>query len=804
MLRYVLRTLWHSPGFTAAVVLILALGIGANTAVFSVVDAVLLRPMPYQAPEQIFGLREADERSLEVPMTANQIEEMRSRAGEWATVETFDLLRFNLVTEEGAVRLGGAAVSAGFFPMLGVAPVLGRGFSESEVVEGNNGVALLSYSLWKSQFGGDPAVIGRELRLVWSAGFGPGRSLGESFVVVGVLPEDFLSPFRSPDIWVPHLDPLGDSARDFNYLFPFARLTLPPDEAAAELGQIVASMPAVDRPEEEQRELGVTLLPVGQRQQDNMRAGLWVLLGAVGLLLLGACANVANLILARNTLRRREVAVRLALGSGHGRLVGWLLVEGAVLATLGGAAGVAFAFGGLRLLQTLRPVFLPRLEWIAIDGRVLAFTLLVSVVTSLAFGTLPALSAVRRAGRQAGFGGSLRGGGLGSRRGRLSPALVVVQVALAVVLLVGAGLLSRSLRQLLEIDLGFDTEDLTTFEVSLPALQYPEASDRERFHREARAALERLPGVVDVGLSTALPMSGLNTASRLALPADVDPGEGTLVVGFRSVTDGFFESFGVPLVDGRLFEPRDVSAEPRTAIVSREFAERFWGDESPVARTIGLIDLDLENLEVIGVVGDIRHSGPERDAPAMVYLPMPAAASYGYVVRTESGSGVGIEQMRRALATVDSSQPLFNPRTFRDPAERQLGRAEASAWLMIGFAGIALSISMLGLLSVLSFSVSRRRAELGLRMALGARPGEIRHLVLSEGLRLVLMGLAVGLIAAVVLSQGLASQLHEVSPNDPVTLLVVALLALVVSLPALLLPMRRALSVAPAQVLRND
>ena len=667
---------------------------------------------------------------------------------------------------------------------------------------------MLSHSLWQSQFGGDPDVLGRELRLVWSAGFGPRRSLGESFVVVGVLPDDFLSPFRRPDIWVPHVDPAEGRARDFNYLFPFARLTVSPDEAARQLGQIVASMPAVGRPEAEQRELGVTLLPVGRRQENAVRTGLWVLLGAVGLLLAGACANVANLILARNTLRRREVAVRLALGSGHGRLVGWLLLEGAVLAVLGGAAGVAVALGGLRLLQALRPPFLPRLEWITIDARVLAFTLGISVVTSLAFGTLPALSAIKRASRRAssgvGDGGSLRSSGLGRRDARLAPALVVFQVALAVVLLVGAGLLGRSFQQLLEIDLGFETDQLMTFEVSLPALHYPESSDRERFHREAREAIERIPGVESVGLSTALPMSGLNTASRLALPADVDPGEGTIVVGYRAVTDGFFESFGVPLVEGRMFESRDVASAPRAAIVNRQFALRFWGSESPIDRTIGLIDLDLEELRVVGVVGDIRHSGPERAVPAVVYVPQPALASFGYVIRTEEGAAVDQTQLRRAVGQVDPSQPLFNARTFREPTERQLGRPQASAWLMSTFAATALAVSMLGLLAVLSFSVSRRRAELGLRMALGAQPSEIRSLVVGEGLRLVLIGLVIGLASSLALSRLLASMLHEVSPYDPVTLAGACALALLVASPALWLPVRRALSVAPATVLRDE
>ncbi len=803
MLAHVLRSLFRAPGFTATVVALLGLGIGANAAVFSVVRAVLLRPMPYERPEQVVGLRQRSPAVANAPMSRDQIDMLRERAGPETKIEVFDMLSFDLVVDEGATRIAGAAVSPGLLPMLGVTPALGRQFDRDEDHAENNGVALISHALWHSRFGGSPDVIGREVRMLWSASFGPRRALGDSFRIVGVLPQDFLSPFSPVEVLVPHTPPTSVGAREALFLFPFARIPRTFEEAATALSAIVASMPPSQGASiDEQRELGVTLLRVGERQRESVRLALWVLLGAVGLLLLGACANVANLLLARNRNRRREIGLRLALGAGRKQLMLWLFVESALLAGAGAVLGLALAAAGVRFLQTLTPSFVPRLEWIGIDGPVLLFTLAVTVLTILVFGTLPGVRATDRTLTRA-FGGASAGLG-GAGGSRLTPTLVVLQVGLAVVLLVGAGLLVRSFRQLLEVDLGFDTERLLTFEVSLPSQSYAEPESRERFHREARAHLQRLPELQSVALSTSLPMTTVNTATRLRLPAGLAADTDALSVAYRSVSDDFFETMGVPLLEGRTIENQDVGESARVAVVNRLFAERYFPRGDALEQTIGLTSIGLEEVRIVGVVGNVRHAGPERELYPVVYVPSLRAAAYGYVLRARSAVFLDIESVQRTLAAVDATIPLANVRTFREPDQLWLGRPHANAWLASLFAALALGIALLGLLATLSFSVTQRRAELGLRGALGATPGDIQRMVAWQGLRLVGLGLIAGLIGSTMLNRLLEGLLFQVTPVDPLTMAAVTGLLLLAALPALLLPARSAVAGSPATVLRGE
>ena len=801
-LGYILRSLLRSPGYTAAVVATLALGIGANAAIFSVVDAILLRDLPYEDPEQVFRLRERTRFSETTPMSPNQFVALRENLGDTATIEALDQLVFNLIGNRGAERVVGAAVSPGFFAMLGVRPVIGRDFSPAPADGEPVSEALLGHALWRSRFGGAEDVLGRQLEMSWSAAFGPARELGERFTVVGVLPEDFLPPYGAGELFVPGALPRAAGPRDFNYLFPFVRLEgHDPQAAQAAMSQVVAALPPPDwRSQEGQKEVGVALQRVGEGSVARIRSALWILWSAVGLVLVAACANVANLMLTRNTLRRREIGVRLALGSSRWRLWRWLLGESLVLALAAAALGLAIAWGVLQLLHALGPNYLPRLDWIALDHRLFAFALLAAMLASVLFGVLPAMFASRSS--WAGLG--LRSSSSTRSVRRLGAALVIVQVALSVLLVTCAAHLVRSFRHLLDVELGFDVERLVTFEVALPAARYPEREQREGFQRQVLAAVESLPGVRSAGYSSGLPLTLINTATRLILPAGSGDGESPPQTSYRGVSAGYFPTLGVPLLAGRFFTEQDVGPNPRAILINRSLAEQFWPDHSPIGEAVSLTAPGVEDATIVGVVGDIRQAGPVRDARPMAFVPALGAASFGVALRLDRQADVSRGVLARTVATIDPAQPIHGFRTFASPQDRWLGRPMFNAWAMSLFGGLALAVSVLGLLAVLSFSVSQRTAEIGIRQALGARGIDVLQLVARQGLWLVLVGAIAGVGLALASARLIVHLLHGTRAGDPLTLLAAALVALLVAAPAILLPARRAAAIAPVDALRSE
>ncbi len=801
-LRYILRTLRRAPGYTAAVVVTLALGIGANTAVFSVVDAVLLRQLPYDDPEQVFRIRERTRFSENTPMSPNQIEALQNGSQGWADIEYLDSLIFNLSTDGGAERINGAAVSPGFFGMLGSTPILGRNFTPASPTAEPAAEVILSHDLWQSRFGGREDIFGEDIEMNWSAPFGPRRELGDRFTVIGVLPPGFLPPYGAGELFVPASPPRETAPRDFNYLFPFARLTGRDDvEAQNTMSALVAALPPPAwRAGDEQLEVGVALRPVGQASVSRVQTALWILWSAVGLVLLAACANVANLMLNRNARRRRELDVRLALGASRGQLIRWLLAESLLLAFSAAALGMVLAWAGLKFLHALGPTFLPRLAWITVDQRLFTFAAVAAVITTVLFGGLPGWLASRSSGIAS---GGLRSASRAPTARRLSGGLVIAQVALSVVLLVNAALLVRSFQHLLAIDLGFETENLATFEVSLPPTHYAEAEQRSNFQQQVLDAVAALPGVESAAIGSGLPMTLINTGTPLILAGGGEDGASPPRVSFRKVTAGYLDTLGVPHLSGRPFDRRDMSPEPTSILINRHLAEQNWPDRSPIGETVGLPAPGIDQATIIGVVGDIRQSGPIRDVRPTVFIPSLGSQTFGVVLRLRDPGGVDRDELAAIVAAIDPTQPIHSFRTFDSPQDRWLGRPMFNAWAMSLFGALALTVSVFGLLAVLSSSVSQRTSEIGIRQALGAQVSDILQLISRQGLGLVMTGAICGLALSLASARLVTSLLHGINATDPWTLLAAASGAILIAMPAILLPARRASTIAPSVALRS-
>ena len=807
--KFALRTLAKNPGFAAVATLTLALGIGASTTIYSVVDAVLLTPLPYEEPERLVMLRESSTSPM-IPMSAREFLHLEETAKTetaktLAGVAALDLVDFNVVWDSGAERTTGAMVSADFFELFGVYPALGRGFADDEEEPGRNRVVLLSHRFWQERFGGDPDVVGRELRALWSASFGPARELGESLTVIGVLPREYISPMGPRDLWVPLALSAANVEGAAHYLFPFARLApgVDIDSAQAELSEIQrASALSADQAPGHRGEVGVTVTSLSQRAVGRVRPALLAISGAVIFVLLIASANVANLLLARASVREREIALRLSLGASRGRLVSQLLVESLVLASLGAALGLLLAHGGVAALKALQPLALPRITEIAIDGRVLAMTAALTLATAFVFGLAPALSASRFS-----FSRNLRdaaGDGLGAGS-RLRRTLVVAEIALSVVLLVGAGLLVRSFGSLLDVDLGFEPEHVLTFQVALPQLAYPDSEARQVFYSEAVEELEALPEVVSAAAVNSLPLSFLNTAGRLAIEGrPAEDGE-VRAVSYRMVSAAYFETLGISVLRGEGFRAQDVRRRPEVAIVNQALVRRDWDGEDPIGSIITIPTLGPTQMRVVGVVADVHQRGPASPPRPTVYLPsvgFPRAMSFA--VRGRGEPEALSEAARRVIRSLDPEQPIHNVAAMSQAGSAWLSRPKFNAFLSTLFAGLALALAAVGIYGVLNFSVSRRTREMGIRQALGARRGDVLRLVVGQGMRLVWAGLALGLVASFGLTRFLDSLLFGVEATDPATFVAISGLLVVVALAAVYVPARRATWVEPVTALRHE
>ncbi len=798
-LRYALRNLRLAPGFALAAILTLALGVGANTAIFSVVNGVLLRPLPYHDPDELVmiyaassgrgttrsSMSQPDLRDIQV-----EVESIEAAAGYQAYGLT--------VTGLGEAEVvDGATVTDGLLRIFREAPFLGRDILTEENIPDGPRVVVIGHAFWQERFGGDPSVVGRKLEVE-----------GAAHEIVGVAPPGFDFPSEA-QLWIPlHLN-TEDCGRDCHLLRVVARLAPGATLGAARSEATVLARRLEQAFPEENYDQQFNVISLEEQVVGDVRTGLLVLLGAVGMVLLIACANVANLLLARASSRSGEMALRSALGASRGRIVQQLLLEAVVLATLGGAVGVVLARFGLGALLNLAPATLPRADNVVIDANVLVFSLLAVVLIALLFGLAPALRS-SRVSASAALNQSTRGATAGSATDLSRSSLLVAEVALSLMLLFGAGLLLRSFSQLTAVDLGFDKEDVLTFRLSLPDAQYQDPDQVVQFFSSFEQGMLGLPGVESIGsvfgspLGSARARAGVQFLDREPPP----PGQEEEVV-IRVTTPGYHEALRIPLARGRLLERADRNGVARAIVVSQSLVDRYYPDQDPIGKQLELsisFGYDVAGpWTVVGVVGDIRSNSLTTDPEPEIYVPHAQMAG-GYmevVVRTAPGVTDVLESIRREIRTLDPNVPLRGIRTLEATVDRAVGPTRFYLMLLAVFAAVAVALAAVGLYGVAAYLVSRRTREIGVRIALGAQRADVLRLVLLQGIRPVLIGVVVGLGGAYAGSRLLQSLLYNVEPGDLTTAVVVTALLLAVVVAAIALPARRASRIAPVEALRE-
>jgi putative ABC transport system permease protein len=805
-LKFALRQLLKNPGFTAVVVLTLALGIGANTAIFSVVNAILLRPFPYKNANRLVWIWE-NNLAKNIPMnpaSPANLTDWRDQNHVFESLSAWDGQDFNLTDGGEPERVLGGRVFANFFEVLGVRPVLGRTFRAEEDRAGGDRVVLLSHGLWQRRFGGDTNVLGKTLTVH-----------GNSFTVIGVMPAGQAAPFSRFELWIPFaLDAgrLNDHGDRFLRAIGKLKDGVTIRQAQAEMDTIAGRLEKLYP--QSNTGAGVNLIPWRDMFAGEMRAPLLLLLGAVGFVLLIACANVANLMLARAASRQKEIALRAALGATRFRLSRQLFTESLLLSGLGAAAGLGFAVYGVQLLGALVPavsnaykVPIPGADEIRIDGLVLVFTLALSFVTALLCGLAPALGTSRVDLNQ-----SLKEGGRSSasgfRGGRLRSWLVISEVALALILLIAAGLLMESFRRVREVRLGFDPHNVLTMTLSLPTLKYPEAPQRAEFYERLLQRVEALPGVKSAALATYLPLSGHWGTTHFAIEGQAPLARGDfLVANVRVVSPSYFQTMKIPLMEGRSFTAADREAAPQVVTINQTMARQFWPHENPIGRRLNLGDAANPDVwQIVGVVGDVKHFGLEAEVRPEIYfshLQVPGKWM-SLMVRTATNPLNLVASIRNEVVAIDQAQPVFDVQTLELLVSQSMASRRFAMLLLGTFAIIGLLLGTVGIYGVISYAVSKRTHEIGVRMALGAQRGAVLRLVVKQGMVLTLIGLALGLAGSIALGRVLASQLYQVTASDPLIYGSVSVLILGVALIACWLPARRATKVDPMEALRYE
>jgi predicted permease len=796
--RYAARALRRSPGFAVTAVAISAIGIGATTAAFTLVDHVLIRPLPFPHPDRLVKLREVDALTNRCCNEASpgNYRDWKRLSASYEAMGAYRGLAVNLSGGHGEPQhIEGASLTAEVLPALGVQPALGRVFTEQDDRDSAPGTVILSYGLWREQFGGDPAAVGRAIELD-----------NLPYTIVGVMPKDFYFPSREARLWTPmRWPPDVFEDRRNTYIFPVGRLKdgVRIEQAQAEMRTIAAQL-ARAYPKELAR-VGIGVIRLRDDISDRSTLMLKVLLGAALCVLLIACTNLANLLLARAMVRNRELAVRTALGAGRERLVRQMLTESLLLSMTGGALGLLLAQNALPLLVRLTPVSLPIAEVPALDGRVLLFAALVTFATGIGFGILPALRTGTDAAAAMHEGGR---SGMGGRRERLRSALVVAQVACSIVLLVGFGLLTRALRRIEGVDPGFRAEHILTLRTSLPMPQYGTPEAREPFYRSVLDETRRIPGVSAAAYTSFLPVvmgGGIWPVEIAGHPEDL---ANRRTASLRFVTPGFFAAMGIPLLDGRDVSPADVHAARFIAVVSRSFVQRYWPNENPLGRHI---DIGNRDRTIVGVVGDIRVRGKERPSEPQVYVSWQQsdAVSSWYapkdlVVRAAGDPTALVASLRRIIREADPHQPISAVRPLAEIVETETAARRAQLAVLGAFGAIAFLLAAVGIHGLLAFAVSSRTQEIGVRVALGAQRRDIVNMTVRDGFRLAAMGIVTGLAFAYVAGRLLQSLLAGVTPGDPATFAAAAALSVAMAVAGSVLPALRALRVDPTTAMRAE
>src|SRR5919197_3360747 len=767
-IRFGLRMLAKSPGFTAVALVVLALGVAANTAIFSVVHAVLLRPLPYADASRLAMVWEYNrprDKHQNTISPANFLD-WQEQSDVFEEMAAYSDWRVNLTGGGDPVEVPIQYATPNFFRVLGVRPILGRDFTAEEGKAGAPDVVILSYGLWRRRFGGDPKIVGQAVTLN-----------GTPAEVVGVMPAGFQwfvrkSSFsgRPAELWsVFHLT-AQYRQRAGRWMSAVARLKpgVSLQAAQAEMNQIAARLE--EQYPEFNKGWGVEVVPLREQFSGTIRPALWVLLGAVGFLLLIACANVANLLLARAAARRREIAIRTALGAGRLRVLRQLLTESLLLALAGGGLGLLLAWWGVELLVALSPRDLADIGDVRLNLPVLGFTLGLSMLTALVFGVVPALEASRLDANEALKEGA-KGATGGRSRSRLRAAFVVAEVALALMLLVGAGLTVKSFVRLESVSPGFDPEGLLTMRLEVPIKKYKEDAQFIRFYRQVVERIGGLPGVEAVGAVSFLPFAGPGAATGFTIEGRPAPPPGEDMVTDVLVTDeNYFRAMRIPVLRGRSFNAQEATEQRRVAVINESLARKYFAGEDPLGKRI-VVDMKQENnpTEIIGVVGDVKLQSLDEELRPTVYWPQPEL-TYSFtslVVRAEGDPEALAAAARREVQAVDPDQPVADVRTMNRLLADSVGRARFSALLLGLFAGVALVLATVGLYAVMSYAVAQRTHEIGIRVALGAQGRDILRLVVGQGLLLAAAGLAAGLAGALLLTRLLRGLLYEVNTNDP-------------------------------------
>src|SRR5215212_9709909 len=814
--RYGCRMLWKNPGFTLVVVLTLALGIGANTAIFSVVDAVLLRPLPFPHPEQLVLLRDdlAGRQMENVGMSVPELKDFQQSADTFEEVAGVWPVDANLTGSDRPERVELLAVSPNYFSLLGAGARLGRVFGPQDKAEGFAEGVVISDGLWRRMFGADPNVLGRRI-----------YADPDAYTVIGVMP-GFRHPAQTLRNDVEMWATAGFTGTPFNNpprnvrMLPGAIARLKPGvnvgQAQSRVDSLVSSL-REQFPNDYPAEAGwaVRLLPVHENLVGGARTLLLVLLGAVGLVLLIGCVNIANLMLARSTARQREMAIRLALGAARRRLVMQLLTESVLLSLAGGAVALLAVVWLLDLLVRFVPADIPRLHEVGFDSGVLLFVFAVSLMTGVLFGLVPALQA-SRPDLTVNLKEGGKGAGSGSRGQRFRGALVVTEIALSLMLMIAAGLLLRSFGRLLEVNAGFDPHHVLMARIWLPVPNNPELDPyrpvpkRAAFVREVLRRASTLPGVqyAAVGSGNAVPLLGPHAAGAFTIEEKAESDAQRPSAQFSSVSPDYFRALGTPLVRGRFFEETDSDQAQRVALVDEAAARRFWPDEDPVGRRVkpGGRGSNAPWVTIVGVVGDIKTEGFDRPEQPHLYFSMLQNVGYAMAVYLRAdGDPAGLTQaLRREVQAVDPNLPVFGERTMEDVVSASLAQRRFALQVVGGFGVLALLLAGIGVYGVVAYSVSQRTREIGIRLALVATNGAILGLVFRQGMKLTLFGMAAGLVCAFALTRLLRGLLFGVSASDPVTYAGLALLLAAVALLACYIPARRATKVDPMVALRHE
>jgi len=790
-LKFALRSLGKNPAFTLIAVLTLALGIGANTAIFSVVNGVLLRPLPYPDPERLLTLRS----NQSVP----ELEDLQTQSQSFESMGGVSYQAADYSGGAEPVQIEVGLVASDFFRVLGARAALGRTLTTEDDRFGGERVLVLTHALWQRQFGGDPSIVGRNINLA-----------GQSYTVVGVAAQDFQPPRPTLQAFAPiHVFyPIAAKSRGAHLLRVYARLRpgVTMADAQSEL-RVIDQRLAQANPEENKNRQSV-LLSLHERMVGNIRPALLVLFGAVGLVLLIACSNFANLLLARMASRTQELTVRAALGAGRGRLIRQVLVESVVLSLLGGLAGLVVGSWGMDVLLALKPEDLPRVENVHLDGSVLFFTMTLALLTGIGFGLLPAWQATRVE-----ISGALGAGGrsITSARSGFRSALVVAELGLALVLLIGAGLLGKAFWQLTSVTPGFNPENVVTMRVELPEARYKTVKPQTQFREQVLENLNALPGV-EAAIVSEMPLGGsaLNHNFIIEGRPPIPKGEEPELYS-RSTMGAYFKVLGIPLLQGRALNRDDRADTPPVGVINESMVRQYFREQNPIgARIRWARDEGVDWITIVGVVGNVRHFGLAHSEEPAIYTPYAQSGQdwkrwSEFVVRTSRKADAGIiAQLKKMVWKVDPSIPVTQVRPMSEVLSVSLAAQRFNTLLLGIFAALALMLAGVGLYGVLAFTVAQRTREIGIRMALGAQTRDVLGLVVRQGLTLSVLGVAVGIAVSLAGTRVLRGLLYGVTPTDPPTFAIVSLVLVAVALAACLVPARRSMRVDPMVALRYE